>query len=153
VIRKCVTPVPDKLCVIFELPASLWADQVCVVGDFNQWDPTKTLMRQTRNGIWQAKVELPIGRCFAFRYLIDGRWSTDPHADGVVPGDRGSHNSLLITDPIIRRPDPALGQGMVHERPAISPGYGVEQAVPPQEPQMVPETGQHETVVRFSSKL
>jgi hypothetical protein len=40
-------------------------------------------------------VELPIGQRFEFRYLIDGRWQTDYHADGFTENGFGSHNSIV----------------------------------------------------------
>lgn len=81
--------------VIFELPACLWADQIYVVGEFNNWDKRSLPMVQTRNGTWQLAIELPIGKSFEFRYLVDGRWLTDNHADAIVDNTFGSQNSLI----------------------------------------------------------
>ncbi|HXF61920.1 MAG TPA: isoamylase early set domain-containing protein [Caldilineaceae bacterium] len=94
---KTPSPKPGYVRVIFELPASLWADRVFVVGDFNDWDQTATPLRQNRHGVWQAMLDLPAGRCYEFRYLIDGRWCTDAHADKCTPPSAGLSNSVVNT--------------------------------------------------------
>lgn len=38
-IYKTPSPKPNHVRVTFELPASLWAHQVFLVGDFNGWGP------------------------------------------------------------------------------------------------------------------
>lgn len=103
-LRKLPSSLPGHLRVEFELPASLWAHHVSVVANFNDWDPKATPLRQGRDGVWRAAVDLPICRRFEFRYWIDGEWATDRHADGVTLNGHGSFNSLLVTDPITVHP-------------------------------------------------
>ncbi|MCL4860822.1 MAG: isoamylase early set domain-containing protein [Caldilineaceae bacterium] len=81
-IYKTPSPKPDHVRVVFELPASLWADQVFLVGDFNRWDPTTLPLTQDRQGVWRAILDLPVGTSYQFCYLIDGQRHTDFHADG-----------------------------------------------------------------------
>ena len=95
-IRKLRTGDPRIIRVIFELPSCLWADHVYVVGDHNAWDTTATRMQQERDGVWRAEVDLPTGSTCAFRYLVDGRWLTDYHADGCTENEYGTQNSLVI---------------------------------------------------------
>jgi hypothetical protein len=90
--------------VCFELPPVVWADHIAVVGDFNGWCTDATPMRQGRDGVWRATIDLPYGSHCQFRYLVDGRWMTDYHADCAVVNDYGSENSLIIA----RLPDEAL---------------------------------------------
>jgi len=86
---------PNHVAITFELPSSLWADHIFVVGDFNAWSPTATPLRQRADGIWQTTVEMQRGSYSEFRYLINGRWQTDFHADGFVVGPCGSENSVV----------------------------------------------------------
>jgi hypothetical protein len=116
-IYKTASPRHSRVRVTFELPASLWADRIYVVGDFNDWNATATPLRQERDGVWRAVVDLPVGPHYEFRYLIDGRWSTDLHADGCVPNAHGSSNSVVETVPPCCRPDRGMGAGMVHAEP------------------------------------
>lgn len=95
-IRKIRSPFVDHIRVIFELPAYIRARQVNVVGDFNQWSKTATPLRQERDGVWRAVVDLPNGRRYEFRYLVDGQWVSDYHADALTINAYGSQNSLVI---------------------------------------------------------
>ena len=95
-IRKIRSPFVDHIRVIFELPAYIRARQVNVVGDFNQWSRTATPLRQERDGVWRAVVDLPNGRRYEFRYLVDGQWVSDYHADALTINAYGSQNSLVI---------------------------------------------------------
>ena len=60
-IHKTHSHVAGHTHVVFELPASLWANRVSVVGDFNQWCPHQTLLTQERDGAWHAALDLPQG--------------------------------------------------------------------------------------------
>jgi hypothetical protein len=41
-IYKTRSILPDHIHVVFELPACMWADQIAVVGDFNEWNQAAT---------------------------------------------------------------------------------------------------------------
>lgn len=88
---------PGFIRVVFELPAYLWADRVSVAGDFNGWDGQQTPMHQDRHGVWRAEVELPVGKRFEFRYLVNNHWLTDWHSDGVTANPYGTQNSIVDT--------------------------------------------------------
>ena len=81
--------------VVFELPSYIWADRVYVTGSFNDWDKTSVPVRQDRDGVWRAAIDLPVGQRYEFRYVVDGEWHTDYHADGFTDNIYGSHNSVL----------------------------------------------------------
>jgi hypothetical protein len=114
-ISKSFSPAPGYMRLIFELPACLWADHVFLVGDFNAWDPNATPLRQDRMGAWRAVVDLPIGRRYEFRYLIDGRWCTDFHADGTMNAPSGALNSVVDTETPLPLYHPSTGHGLIHE--------------------------------------
>lgn len=94
-IRKSLSPHSDHVRVTFELPSCIWADRIFLVGDFNRWSDCATPMQQARDGVWRATLDLPNGSRHEFRYLIDGQWKTDSHADGFVDNGLGSENSLV----------------------------------------------------------
>jgi len=86
--------------VTFTLPAKAASagSRVCVVGDFNDWDPEATPMTRLKSGSWKATVDLPVDRTYAFRYLIDGRtWENDWEADGYAPSGVGHEENSLVT--------------------------------------------------------
>lgn len=96
-INKKISPLCGHVRVTFELPSCIWADRIFVSGEFNQWDETQLRMRQGRDGVWRAEVDLPANRQFEFRYVIDGKWQTDYHADGSRSNQYGSENSVVDT--------------------------------------------------------
>lgn len=96
-VYKQLAPIGGHVRVTFELPSCVWGDRIYVVGDFNQWRRTETPLLQARDGAWRAVVDLPAGHQFEFRYLIDGKWQTDDHADGSRPNEFGSDNSVVDT--------------------------------------------------------
>ena len=69
------------------------ARSVCVAGTFNNWDPSKTPLKRNGNA-WQTKVALPKGR-HEYRFVVDGRWMTDPAAKESAPNPYGECNSVV----------------------------------------------------------
>lgn len=94
-IHKIPSPRPGHVRVVFELPACIWADRIYLVGDFNGWCTGTTPFIQGRDGIWRAAVDLVAGCRYQFRYLVDGTWQTDYHADGWIDNGYGSQNSVV----------------------------------------------------------
>lgn len=86
--------------VMFRLPkeAAPDAQRVAVVGDFNDWDITRTQMIKRMSGDFSAFLDLDCGREYKFKYLIDGcRWENDWYADKYVPNSFGADDSVVIT--------------------------------------------------------
>jgi 1,4-alpha-glucan branching enzyme len=95
---KSRSPVQGFVRVIFELPSSVWADRICLAGDFNDWKQNDIHLQQIDSGKWQVSMDLPEGRRYEFCYIIDGQWRTDYHADYIVDYMDASQNSIVITD-------------------------------------------------------
>ena len=70
------------------------AKSVCLVGDFNNWNPTATLMGRRVDGWWFVQVLLPHGH-HRYRFLVDGRPILDPQATGVTLNDLKEEVSLV----------------------------------------------------------
>jgi hypothetical protein len=98
-IHKLPSPIPGSVRIVFELPSFIWADRIAVVGDFNQWCQESTPMHQEQDGTWRAIVDLPLGGRYQFRYLVNGIWMTDHHADGCAANRYGSDNSIVLAIP------------------------------------------------------
>jgi 1,4-alpha-glucan branching enzyme len=101
-VYQIASPKGGHIRALFELPASLWAQSVFVVGDFDEKGPVMLHMRQERDGNWRGMIDLPIGQRYEFRYLIDGRWCCDSHANSSAVADfagqiAGSPKSLIDT--------------------------------------------------------
>ena len=74
------------------------ANQVCLVGDFNEWDILANPMKRLKKGDFTTQIELQPGRDYQFRYHIDNsRWENDWQADKYVPNPFGdSDNSVVV---------------------------------------------------------
>ena len=71
------------------------AHSVAVAGSFNDWDASRTPMKANPEGHWKATVWLPAGS-YEYRFVVDGRWISDPSARKSVPNAFGSTNSVLV---------------------------------------------------------
>jgi hypothetical protein len=94
-IHKTPSPLYGHVRVVFELPSCIWADRIFLVGDFNGWDEQSMPLRQDRDGVWRTTLDLVYGTQCEFRYLIDGQWKTDYHADSFSGNGFGSENSIV----------------------------------------------------------
>ena len=73
------------------------AEKMYLVGEFNQWDNKATPMKRLKSGDFTQTVELDVAKPeYQFRYLNDqGVWENDWEADGYLPNEHGSEDSIL----------------------------------------------------------
>jgi 1,4-alpha-glucan branching enzyme len=83
--------------VTCRLPDTTRADQISVVGEFNNWDSTATPMHlRGSDAEWMAAVVLQAGQRYRFRYLLDGReWLNDWYADDYEDNAFGDSDSVV----------------------------------------------------------
>ncbi len=89
--KKTVT---KKVQFEFQAPE---AQDVCLLGDFNNWDLFANPMKRDRKGLWKATLSLAPGR-YEYRFLADGHWDNDPLCSGCVPNEFGSMNCVRIVE-------------------------------------------------------
>jgi 1,4-alpha-glucan branching enzyme len=70
------------------------AIDVCVAGSFNDWKPQATPLVPLGNGKWAKELTLPAGR-YEYRFVVDGRWISDPKAKELAANPFGSENCVL----------------------------------------------------------
>jgi len=73
------------------------AQKVFLAGDFNNWDPSASLMKKDKNGMWKTTVSLKPGR-YEYRFLRDGHWENDPACCDCVQNQFGSQNCVKIVE-------------------------------------------------------
>ncbi len=54
---------------------------VSVVGDFNDWDADKGLLKKLKSGVHKGSFELGTQQSYEFKYLVDGVYYNEPEAD------------------------------------------------------------------------
>ena len=96
-ITKQSSAVPGRILVTFELPASIWAESVHLVGKFDSWNRSSHPFRQERDGVWRIVLEMDRGTELRFRYLVDGKdWQNDSSADRHTPNPYSGVDSVVI---------------------------------------------------------
>jgi 1,4-alpha-glucan branching enzyme len=76
--------------VIFSLESPK-ADEVILMGDFNQWHP----MKKDNNGVWKKTTMLFPGK-YEYRFLVDNRWENDPGNNQTCLNRFGSKNNFIV---------------------------------------------------------
>src|SRR5471030_2054124 len=77
----------------FILPGSERAKRVFLSGSFNNWSTLKGLMKKMDGG-WMLDIKLDAG-AYEYKYIIDGRWTTDPNNLVQVHDGAGNTNSVF----------------------------------------------------------
>lgn len=91
--RLPVSPSNTDTVFVFVAPK---AAQVSLVGDFNDWDASKSpLVRVPNSGLWRIAVPLPAGR-HLYQFVVDGTWLPDPAAPLAGDDGFGRTNSVRI---------------------------------------------------------
>jgi len=71
------------------------ARDVCLVGDFSDWEPLENSMVQEQGKhIWTGKIPLEAGT-YQYKFIVDGEWRVDPDNPEVVTTPMGVRNSAL----------------------------------------------------------
>jgi chromosome partitioning protein len=74
------------------------ARKVLIAGDFNGWLPISTPMHTNGTpGTWHTTLPLPPGR-YRYRFVVDGKWVTDPNNQYVEANQFGELNNVVEVD-------------------------------------------------------
>jgi hypothetical protein len=74
------------------------AKKVLIAGDFNNWTPASTPMTSSPiPGMWRMSLPLPKGR-YRYRFVVDGKWVTDPNNQYVETNQFGELNNVVEVD-------------------------------------------------------
>lgn len=84
------------ICKVTFSVAAKEANNVAVIGDFNNWNPEAGALEKLKNGTFKGLFEIPVGASYEFKYLIDGAYANELEADAQVWNDfAGAENSVL----------------------------------------------------------
>ncbi len=89
------SPVSDTIVkFVFVAPN---AGKVSLVGDFNDWDETRSpMVRAEKDGRWSVTMPLSVGR-HVYAYIVDGTWLADPSAPMTGDGFGHMNSVKLVT--------------------------------------------------------
>ena len=77
----------------FELSDYLKASTIFIAGNFNNWH-LGSLELHLKNDGWQLPIFLPDGT-YTYKFIVDGRWITDPQNPIIRPDGSGNYNSYV----------------------------------------------------------
>lgn len=77
----------------FILPGFENADEVHLVGSFNDWDMYDLPMKRTSQG-WEKTINLEPGK-YLYKYLVDGNWIRDPNNNLREDDGYKAYNSVM----------------------------------------------------------
>ena len=73
------------------------ANEVSVIGDFNDWKIEEGSLGKLKNGTFKGTFELPKDNIYEFKYVVDGNYINEPEADSFKWNDfAGAENSVLV---------------------------------------------------------
>ena len=73
------------------------ANEVCLAGDFNEWDPATIPMKKQKEGLWKATLRLGPGR-YEYKVCADGQWVHYIRGVERVPNPFGTENFVMWVD-------------------------------------------------------
>lgn len=74
------------------------AQQVRLIGDFNDWDEAVVPMKKLKSGGFTATLNLATGKHYQFRYLLnDAEWENDWAADAYTPSPRSWDDNSVVS--------------------------------------------------------
>jgi 1,4-alpha-glucan branching enzyme len=80
-----------KKTILFEIRPASHASDVRVAGSFSNWQPVE--MKKRKDGKFACEVRVPPGT-FEYKYLVDGKWMTDPDHSRWSLSPMGTINSM-----------------------------------------------------------
>ncbi len=83
---------------LFELNDYPDAQFVSIAGNFNNWD-SKSLEMTKKDGVWSLSLFLNEGT-YAYKFVVDGLWITDPQNPILRPDGNGNYNSYISLGPV-----------------------------------------------------
>lgn len=74
--------------------AAASAKEVCIAGDFNEWNPASHPMQRSPDGNWVVQLMLTNGH-HRYWFLVDGVPTLDPRAQGLGRNDKNERVSMI----------------------------------------------------------
>ncbi|GBD92057.1 sporulation initiation inhibitor protein Soj [bacterium BMS3Abin04] len=74
------------------------AAQVQLAGDFTDWESSKNItLNKNSNNVWETSLRINPGN-YRYKFIVDGKWVTDPFNPEVSIEEKGIKNSKISID-------------------------------------------------------
>ncbi|VBB42754.1 Isoamylase N-terminal domain protein [uncultured Desulfatiglans sp.] len=94
-VKKKSTAGRRRITVFLEAPD---AQEVFLIGDFNQWNTASYPMKPDKDGLWSRTLMLEPGT-YEYKFIVDGKWQNDPANAQTCENCFGTFNNLLAVSP------------------------------------------------------
>ena len=71
------------------------AREVCLAGEFTDWDACLMPLEKSSDGLWSLTIQLLPGR-YEYNFIVDGNWVHDMLCSELVPNPFGTRNSVIV---------------------------------------------------------
>jgi enterochelin esterase-like enzyme len=118
VLRAIGTPMIDNLEVHF-VYCNLRSNRVQLAGEFNQWGRRGSLIKLTeigKTGVYYHTLKLKSPGRLEYKFIVDGKWQTDPFCAITVDNGVGGKNSAFIAGDLEDPPELQTVPGIDHGR-------------------------------------
>ena len=72
-----------------------FANEVILIGDFNNWDNTAYTMERDDDGLWKLTIQLSPGR-YEYKLQVDGQWWEDIRDGKIARNCFGTLNKVIV---------------------------------------------------------
>ncbi|GAA3584972.1 isoamylase early set domain-containing protein [Snuella lapsa] len=72
------------------------ANEVSVVGNFNEWDTEAAPLKKLKNGTFKGTVNLDKDASYEFKYVVDGAYINDDAADAYAWNDYAAAENSVV---------------------------------------------------------
>jgi len=79
--------------VRFRVSPGPGARNVCLAGDFSNWQPIN--LQKQKDGSFTTELSLPPGT-YQYKFICDGRWVADPDNQRQAANPYGTTNSVAV---------------------------------------------------------
>ena len=95
-LKKNYTPTGRSCRITFKVPATIEAEKVALLGEFNAWDAESHPLTRRKDGSHSTTISLAAGQDYRFRYLLDReQWVDDEEADREVSNGFGTSDGVI----------------------------------------------------------
>ena len=72
------------------------ANEVSLVGTFNNWDTKAEPLKKLKNGTFKGTLNLDKDNSYEYKYLVDGKYLNDDSADAYAWNDFAAANNSVV---------------------------------------------------------
>ncbi len=110
--------------VLFAYQGDANTKSVALIGTFNNWSATETVMKNAFGTVWMTRLNLPDG-IYYYDFLVDGQIITDPANPKTESNGKGGYYSILTVGNYTP-PTGELNSGVIHTNYVHFDPYSLE---------------------------